>query len=569
MSREHAALKKSFIFINRVSPEIAETLIENFGEGNVIQSEDGTHYDGEAFLRLFSQGQKQGQAINQDLSQDEKEQIIEGLNGAHITIVTATSGSNHRNRPVLSNLKNHLNTVSLRTFVEHGFGQLTSELDELSSAIRPTSATTRASSLESQIRLLKQYGAASVTVVFTKVAFDRQDRPFTKLKDGKHMPEYNAVKFREFMENLRIKGADRIVIMDPHSNDAKEHAMDIFCADWPMLHALRNMQKSDLASNINGSPEFMQYVQSLAKKTLPDHVYEEIQRAANTLKASEATELFISKLEDPEFAPPNTVYGKEAVHFISATPLFANDIVKRFGSKAILGHKVIFGPPDGMNKMEDVAVARAITLRDLCYGIATANGGATLKEKIQTEFRAAALRNNGCPAQMYLIEKERLSSTESQAKAMLGADQVKGRTAIIVDDIISGGGTMINAAKELRKAGAKEVHIYAAHGVFVDDAKTSKDALSKLLEAKYTNEDGQEVPLISTITVTDSIPSVQEKFNYINAQDRKRINIISINGLIADEVAYDYKLAREHGHTWHIPQAEHGIKAEEPVIKSA
>ena len=50
------------------------------------------------------------------------------------------------------------------------------------------------------------------------------------------------------------------------------------------------------------------------------------------------------------------------------------------------------------------------------------------------------------------------------------AGDVKNRVAIIVDDLISSGGTILRAARACREIGAREVHAVATHGLFVDDA---------------------------------------------------------------------------------------------------
>ncbi|MGZ5905571.1 MAG: ribose-phosphate diphosphokinase [Reyranella sp.] len=50
------------------------------------------------------------------------------------------------------------------------------------------------------------------------------------------------------------------------------------------------------------------------------------------------------------------------------------------------------------------------------------------------------------------------------------AGDIRGRVAIIVDDLISTGGTLVRAAKACRAAGATRVFAAAAHGLFVDGA---------------------------------------------------------------------------------------------------
>jgi ribose-phosphate pyrophosphokinase len=50
------------------------------------------------------------------------------------------------------------------------------------------------------------------------------------------------------------------------------------------------------------------------------------------------------------------------------------------------------------------------------------------------------------------------------------AGEVTDRVALVVDDLISSGGTILRAARACRELGAREVHAVATHGLFVDDA---------------------------------------------------------------------------------------------------
>ena len=50
------------------------------------------------------------------------------------------------------------------------------------------------------------------------------------------------------------------------------------------------------------------------------------------------------------------------------------------------------------------------------------------------------------------------------------AGEVKDRVAIIIDDLISSGGTILRAARACRELGARTVHAVATHGLFVDHA---------------------------------------------------------------------------------------------------
>ena len=73
---------------------------------------------------------------------------------------------------------------------------------------------------------------------------------------------------------------------------------------------------------------------------------------------------------------------------------------------------------------------------------------------------------------------------------------VKGKTCILVDDIIDSGGTIINAAKALKNRGAKDVFVYITHGVL------SGDAVKKIKKS-----------VIKNLVITDTIDNVERTKN--------------------------------------------------------
>lgn len=87
------------------------------------------------------------------------------------------------------------------------------------------------------------------------------------------------------------------------------------------------------------------------------------------------------------------------------------------------------------------------------------------------------------------VHKERLSGDQVQVHQVMG--DVRGRSCILFDDMISTGGTIAAAASALRNAGADRVHTVAAtHGVF------SPAAAATLRDAGVNN-----------VIVTDTVPA--------------------------------------------------------------
>ena len=110
-----------------------------------------------------------------------------------------------------------------------------------------------------------------------------------------------------------------------------------------------------------------------------------------------------------------------------------------------------------------------------------------------------------------IVDKRRPSPGKSQVMNVIG--NVKSKICILTDDIIDSGGTIVNAADALLKRGAKEVHVYATHGVF------SGDAVKKIKKSKIKN-----------LVITDSIDS-SDKFKKV-----RNIEVLSISILLAEAI---------------------------------
>ena len=89
-------------------------------------------------------------------------------------------------------------------------------------------------------------------------------------------------------------------------------------------------------------------------------------------------------------------------------------------------------------------------------------------------------------ADLAIVDKRRERAGESEVMNIIG--DVQGRRCIIVDDIVDSAGTLCNAAKALKEAGAAKVSAHISHGVF------SGEAVARI-----------EKSVLDLVTVTDSI----------------------------------------------------------------
>ena len=106
-----------------------------------------------------------------------------------------------------------------------------------------------------------------------------------------------------------------------------------------------------------------------------------------------------------------------------------------------------------------------------------------------------------------IVDKRRPEAGKSEVMNLIG--DVKGKHAILVDDIIDSGGTLCNAAKAIIDAGALSVRAYITHGVLSGEAcqKVEKSVLDELV-------------------VTDSIPDRCPK----NCKKTRQVSVSTLFG---------------------------------------
>lgn len=114
-------------------------------------------------------------------------------------------------------------------------------------------------------------------------------------------------------------------------------------------------------------------------------------------------------------------------------------------------------------------------------------------------------------APMAMIDKRRAAPNVSEVMHLIG--EVEGMNAVIVDDMIDTGGTMVKAAEALKKNGANAVFACCTHAVL------SGPAIDRISES-----------MIEELIVTDTIP-LQE-----NAKGCNKIRVLSVAGLLGEAI---------------------------------
>lgn len=114
-------------------------------------------------------------------------------------------------------------------------------------------------------------------------------------------------------------------------------------------------------------------------------------------------------------------------------------------------------------------------------------------------------------AYVAFVHKRREITVHNTSKALTVIGQVRGRHAIIVDDMIDTAGTVVNAAQLLRRRGAQSVIVAATHPVL------SPPALSLLREAP-----------IDEVVVTNTLPLSDQ------AQEFEKLTRLSVAPVLAE-----------------------------------
>jgi ribose-phosphate pyrophosphokinase len=114
-------------------------------------------------------------------------------------------------------------------------------------------------------------------------------------------------------------------------------------------------------------------------------------------------------------------------------------------------------------------------------------------------------------ADFAIMHKTRPAHDEAAVTEVTG--HVRDKVAIVGDDVIMTGGTLLAGARALREAGATKVYVCATHGIF------AKDSLAQFRDAKE----------IDGLIVTDTIP-----IDPILKPDN--VTVLTVSGLLAETI---------------------------------
>jgi len=114
-------------------------------------------------------------------------------------------------------------------------------------------------------------------------------------------------------------------------------------------------------------------------------------------------------------------------------------------------------------------------------------------------------------ADLAIIDKRRDAPNKAKAMAVIG--DVKGKVAIILDDMVDTAGTLIEAASAIAGKGAKEIHAFCAHPVL------SGESVERLADSS-----------LKTLVVSDTIPLSSK------AAACDKIRVLSVADIIGEAI---------------------------------
>lgn len=240
-----------------------------------------------------------------------------------------------------------------------------------------------------------------------------------------------------------------------HEGFADELAKELGCGFMPMER--RIFPDGEVCPRIVGKPEGMAILAGRMKLPIdPNSYLAEMLLAANSLR-NMGCEVWL--------VMPYFIYSRQDRSFREGEPLSAKDVLELFIRSGVSRFFTVSSHADRDKPMLSFSAVPAHNI----------DGYSLLGERIRqfklanplvigadmgVDFAARKVAESlGCSSCSF--SKDR--SIEDGSVKTTGIIDVKGKDVVVVDDIISSGGTMVNAAKMARDAGASSVTVAAVH----------------------------------------------------------------------------------------------------------
>src|SRR3989339_1175476 len=116
---------------------------------------------------------------------------------------------------------------------------------------------------------------------------------------------------------------------------------------------------------------------------------------------------------------------------------------------------------------------------------------------------------------MVVMEKKRFLDRHDKSEACQIIGDVAGKSVVIIDDVISSGGTIINGAQSLKNSGATSVTVLVTHAVCAGNAfeNVSKAPIDRMVITDTINWSGKKLP--SFVSVVSVAPQIADAINTI------------------------------------------------------
>ena len=206
-------------------------------------------------------------------------------------------------------------------------------------------------------------------------------------------------------------------------------------------------------------------------------------------------------------------YARQDRKVVPRTPITSKlvaDLITTAGADRVVTIDLHAGQIQGFfNIPVDNLYAAPVILEHLKKRFADGDAVMVSPDAGGTERARAFAKRLGCT--LAVIDKRRTGPNVAEVMHLIG--DVKGKAAIILDDMIDTAGTLTQAARALKEHGAKSIHACATHGVL------SGPAIDRINESP-----------IEEVLITDTIPLGGK------ADLTEKVKVLSVAELLAEAI---------------------------------